>query len=88
MGEYAEYGFDQQRLIWYVFCLWDMPKPLFSRIIYIMFWLALNFLLWISIVLSRHHYLKIRLLYIIIPSQVNSNSFETTYLKLVVTFYI
>ena len=24
MGEYAEYGFDQQRLIWYVGHLWDM----------------------------------------------------------------
>ena len=24
VGEYAEYGFDQQRLIWYVFRLWDM----------------------------------------------------------------
>ena len=24
MGEYAEYGFDQQRLIWYVCRLWDM----------------------------------------------------------------
>ena len=24
VGEYAGYGFDQQRLIWYVFCLWDM----------------------------------------------------------------
>ena len=23
-GEYAEYGFDQQKLIWYVFHLWDM----------------------------------------------------------------
>ena len=23
VGEYAEYGFDQQRLIWYVFRLWD-----------------------------------------------------------------
>ena len=24
MDKYAEYEFDQQRLIWYVFCLWDM----------------------------------------------------------------
>ena len=24
VGEYAEYGFDQQRLIWYVFRQWDM----------------------------------------------------------------
>ena len=24
MGEYAEYGFDQQRLIWYVCRLWDV----------------------------------------------------------------
>ena len=24
VGEYAEYVFDQQRLIWYVCCLWDM----------------------------------------------------------------
>ena len=24
MSEYAEYGFDQQRLIWHVFRLWDM----------------------------------------------------------------
>ena len=24
MGEYAEYEFDQQRLIWYVFRLWEM----------------------------------------------------------------
>ena len=24
MGEYAEYGFDQQSLIWYVCRLWDM----------------------------------------------------------------
>ena len=24
VGEYAEYGFDQQRLIWYVCRLWDM----------------------------------------------------------------
>ena len=24
VGEYTEYGFDQQRLIWYVFHLWDM----------------------------------------------------------------
>ena len=24
VGEYAEYGFDQQRLIWYVCPLWDM----------------------------------------------------------------
>ena len=24
MSEYAEYGFDQQRLIWYVCRLWDM----------------------------------------------------------------
>ena len=24
LGEYAEYGFDQQRLTWYVFRLWDM----------------------------------------------------------------
>ena len=24
VGEYAEYGFDQQRLIWYVFRLCDM----------------------------------------------------------------
>ena len=24
VGEYAEYGFDQQRLIWHVFRLWDM----------------------------------------------------------------
>ena len=24
VGEYAEYGFDQQRLIWYVYRLWDM----------------------------------------------------------------
>ena len=24
VGEYAEYGFDQQRLMWYVFRLWDM----------------------------------------------------------------
>ena len=24
MGEYTEYGFDQQRLIWYVYHLWDM----------------------------------------------------------------
>ena len=24
MSEYAEYGFDQQRLIWYVFRLWDL----------------------------------------------------------------
>ena len=23
VGEYAEYGFDQQRLIWYVCRLWD-----------------------------------------------------------------
>ena len=24
IGEYAAYGFDQLRLIWYVFRLWDM----------------------------------------------------------------
>ena len=24
VGEYTEYGFGKQRLIWYVFCLWDM----------------------------------------------------------------
>ena len=24
VGEYAEYGFDQQRLIWYVCRLWDI----------------------------------------------------------------
>ena len=24
VGEYAEYGFDQQRLTWYVFRVWDM----------------------------------------------------------------
>ena len=24
MGEYTEYGFDQQRLIWYVVRQWDM----------------------------------------------------------------
>ena len=24
MCEYTEYGFDQQRLLWYVFHLWDM----------------------------------------------------------------
>ena len=24
VGEYTEYGFDQQRLIWYVCRLWDM----------------------------------------------------------------
>ena len=24
VGEYAEYGFDQQRLIWYVCFLWDV----------------------------------------------------------------
>ena len=24
VGEYAEYGFDQQMLIWYIFRLWDM----------------------------------------------------------------
>ena len=24
VGEYAEHGFDQQRLIWYVCRLWDM----------------------------------------------------------------
>ena len=24
VGEYVEYGFDQQRLIWYVCRLWDM----------------------------------------------------------------
>ena len=23
MGEYIEYRFGQQRLIWYVFCLWE-----------------------------------------------------------------
>ena len=26
VGEYAEYGFDQQRLIWYVCRLWDMVR--------------------------------------------------------------
>ena len=24
VGEYVEYGFDQQKLIWYVCRLWDM----------------------------------------------------------------
>ena len=32
MGEYAEYGFDQQRLIWYVCCLWDMVFWIWSRV--------------------------------------------------------
>ena len=31
MGEYAEYGFDQQRLIWYDFRLWDMEQILLRR---------------------------------------------------------
>ena len=31
VGEYAEYGFDQQRLIWYVHRLWDMVSRLFRR---------------------------------------------------------
>ena len=28
MGEYAEYGLDQQRLMWYVFRLWDSVEGL------------------------------------------------------------
>ena len=31
MGEYAEYGFDQQRLIWYVCRLWDMEQTLLDE---------------------------------------------------------
>ena len=30
VGEYAECGFDQQRLIWYVFRLWDKVFRLFD----------------------------------------------------------
>ena len=32
VGEYAEYGFDQQRLIWYVFRLWDMVFSLDDKL--------------------------------------------------------